>query len=147
VSIQCLYHVVHEFGWHQGIISEAEGLSQLDVCGASHTHLSDIRVPSVRPRHCLSPMCALCYTCVQATSGYHRVPLVKPRDCLNSSFALRSACIWATSGYKLYHEPGRGIVSTQCLYCVLHALGDSGVPYLRPMDCLNSLGALCFTCI
>ena len=72
-------------------ISESKGLSQLNVCVVFHKHLSDIRVPGVRPRDCRNSMFTLCFTCT---------------------------CIWATSGY---HKWGRGTVSSQCLYYVFHA--------------------------
>ena len=51
--------------------------------------------------------------------GDTRVPQVMPRDGTNSTFVLWFARIEATSGY---HKWCRGMVSTQRLYCVLHAL-------------------------
>ena len=42
-STQCLYCVLHAVERHQGTISEAKGLSHLNVCGVFYTHLRDTR--------------------------------------------------------------------------------------------------------
>ena len=41
VSTQCLHYVLHAFEPHQGTISEAEGLSQRNVCNVFYMRLGD----------------------------------------------------------------------------------------------------------
>jgi len=87
VSTQCLYCVLHTIERHQGTISEAEGLP-------------------------------------------------------NSMFVLCFTCIWATSGY---HKWGWEIVSTQCLYCLLHAFEWHQGTISEAEGLSNSMFVLCFT--
>ena len=166
ISTECLYSDLHAFERHQGTISEAEGLYQLNVCIMFYTHLSDIRAPlnsmivlfvariwmkseyhkwgrgivsseclwcvphelkwhqgTISEPEVLSQLnvCIVFYTHLSDTRG----PWVRLKHCLNSMFVLCFTFIWATSGC---HKRGRGLVSTQSLYCVLHAMSDIRVP-------------------
>jgi hypothetical protein len=145
VSTQCFYCVFHAFERHRCTISEAGALSQFNAW-IVHSNLivcclaSEALEPWVRLTHCLNSVVVLCFTRIWSTSGYHKGGrgIVLPQ-CLycalhaserhqgtmseaealsHSMLILCFTRIWATSGY---HKWGRGIVSTQCLYCVLRS--------------------------
>ena len=133
VSTQCLHCVLHASERHQGIISEPEGLSQLNGCVVFYMNLSDIRVSKARPRHCLNSKFVLCFTyaferhqgtigeaevlsqvnvCICVLHALEQRTISEAEGCINSMFVLRFTRIWATSGD---HEWGWSIVSTQGL--------------------------------
>ena len=101
-------------------MSEAESLSQLDVCIVFYIHLSGIRVSQARLRACLNSKLVLCFTCNERHQGtigeahrlsqlnvcivFHthlsdiRVSQVRPGDFLASMFVLRFTRIVSMSG-------------------------------------------------
>jgi hypothetical protein len=74
-----------------------------------------------------------------------RVPSVRqrasPTQCV---CVLCFARIWATSGY---HKWGWGIVSTQWLYCVLHAVEWQQGTISEAEGLSDSMFVLCFACL
>jgi hypothetical protein len=61
VAIECLYCVLLAFERCQGTISEAKGLSQLNVCIVFCTHLSDIMAISTDEGLCQLNVCIVFY--------------------------------------------------------------------------------------
>ena len=70
--IQHVYCVLHALRRHQVPRSDAERLYKLNVCIVFYTHWGDMRVATVRPGDGMNASFVLCFTCVEATSGYHK---------------------------------------------------------------------------
>ena len=133
VSSQCLYCVLHSFerpGYHECLVFVLCCERNWATPGY---HKWGRVIVSTR-----------CLYCVYMQSSDTRAPQVRLRDCLNSMFVVNSifvSCvtrIWATPGY---HKWGRGIVSTQCLSCVLHLFGryhtwGQGIVSIQCLHCV-----------
>jgi hypothetical protein len=120
-SIQRLYCVLHASRRYQGTIMDAKRCYEFSFCIEFYTHRADIRVPFWMPRDATNSTFVLCFTRIEAISGYHyrcrgmlriqicilfythrgdiRVPLQMPRDAMNSAFVLCFTLIEAISGY------------------------------------------------
>ena len=70
--IQHLCCVLHALRRHQVTRSDAEGGYKLNVCIVFYTHWGDVRVAKVRPGDGMNASFVLRFTCVEATSGYHK---------------------------------------------------------------------------
>ena len=145
-STQCSYCVLHAIKQYLGTICEAKVLSNLIVCIVFCTHLSEFRVPSVRPRHCLNSVFVLCFARIWVSSGYRkwgrRIVSTQCFGCLDSMFALCFTRIWVNQGAM-----GEAEFLSQLNVCIVFYthLSDARVPQVMPRDCLNSMFVLCFT--
>ena len=132
LQIQCLCCDLHASRRYQGTIIDADGCYDLKFCILFCTYRGDIRVPLCMPMDATNSTSALCFTCIEAISGYHyacRVMLQlqhlycvllvsrRYRGTMMDAEGFYTG-IEATSGY---HYAFRGMPRPQCLYCVLHA--------------------------